>query len=78
MLIVGDFNADPDITPGLAKSISAGRFVDPALSYSVGAGKEPDVTCKFKLDERSGSTLLLHVPTPSLRAGLASLLGGYS
>ena len=46
-LCVGDFNADLGVIPCLADGISAPRFVDHALTYSVGAGKEPDATCKF-------------------------------
>ena len=38
MLIAGDFNADPAVIPRLAKGISAGKFVDLALAYSLGAG----------------------------------------
>ena len=53
LLIAGDFNADPSVIPCLAEGISSGRFVDPALAHS--AGKEPDMTCKFKLDECAGS-----------------------
>ena len=55
LLIVGDVNADPGVIPCLAKGISSRRFVDLALAYSVGAGKEPDMTCKFKFDECAGS-----------------------
>ena len=56
LLIVGDFIEDPDVIPCLAKGISSGRFVDLAFSYSVGAGKQPDMICwKFKLDECAGS-----------------------
>ena len=54
-LIVGDFNADPGVIPCVAKGISSGRFVDLALAHSVGAGKEPDAICRFKLDECAGS-----------------------
>ena len=54
-LVVGDSNADPGVLPCLAKGVSSGRFVDLALAHSVGAGMEPDMTCKFKLDERAGS-----------------------
>ena len=38
MLIAGDLNADPAVIPCLAKGISAGRYVDLALAYSLGAG----------------------------------------
>ena len=37
MLNAGDLNA-PAVTPCLAKGISAGRYVDLALAYSLGAG----------------------------------------
>ena len=36
MLIAGDLNADPAVIPCLAKGISAGRYVDSALAYSLG------------------------------------------
>ena len=55
MLIAGDFNADPAVTPCLAKGISAGRFVDLALPYSLGTGKKPDATCKFRREDCAGS-----------------------
>ena len=48
MLIAGDLNADPAVTPCLAKGISAGRYVDLALAYSLGAGLTPDITCTLK------------------------------
>ena len=44
MLIAGDPNADPAVIPCLAKCISASRYVDLALAYSLGAGLTPDVT----------------------------------
>ena len=44
MLIAGDLNADPAVIPCLAKGISAGRYVDLALAYSLGAGLTPDIT----------------------------------
>ena len=50
MLFAGDFNADP-----VSLRVFMLRFVDLALAYSLGAGKEPDATYKFKLDERAGS-----------------------
>ena len=34
----------PAVIPSLAKGISAGRFVDLALAYSLGAGVEPDAS----------------------------------
>ena len=42
-------------SPCSANGISSGRCVDLALAYSVGAGTEPDMTCRFKLDEYAGS-----------------------
>ena len=55
VLIAGDLNADPAVIPCLAKAISAGWFVGLALAYSLGEGKRPAATCKFKLDECSGT-----------------------
>ena len=55
LLVVGDLNADRGVIPCLAKSKTSGRFVDLALAYSVGAGMEPDTTCKCELDECAGS-----------------------
>ena len=39
----------------LAKGISADRFVDLALAYSLGAGLTPDITCTFNRDDGTGS-----------------------
>ena len=55
VLVAGDLNADLAVIPCLAKGISAGRFVDLALAYSQGAGRAPDVTCRFDREEGSGS-----------------------
>ena len=55
VLIAGDLNVDPAAIPCLAKAISAGRFVDLALAYSLGEVKRPAATCKFTLDEFSGT-----------------------
>ena len=55
MLIAGDLNADPAVIPCLAKGISAGRYVDLALAYSLGAGLAPDITCRFNREEGTGS-----------------------
>ena len=55
MLFAGDLNADPAVIPCLAKGISAGRCVDLALAYSLGAGVAPDVTCRFSREEGTGS-----------------------
>ena len=38
LLIAGDLNADLAVIPCLAKGISAGKFVDLALAYSLGRG----------------------------------------
>ena len=55
MLIAGDLNDDPAVIPCLAKGIFAGRYVDLALAYSLGAGVAPDITCKFNREEGTGS-----------------------
>ena len=60
LLIAGDLNTDPAVIPCLAKGMSTGRFVDLALPYSIGAGKKPDATCKFGLDECAGFSERLH------------------
>ena len=92
-LLLGDLNADAGSIPCLAKGIFAGRFVDLALAYSVGAWKEPDVAFKFKLDECacSGSRRDFVVACPSALAASSScwvtdrwfsphffVLGGYT
>ena len=51
MVIAGDLNAGPAVIPCLAKGISAGRFVDLPLAYSLGAGVKLDATCKFKRED---------------------------
>ena len=55
MVFAGDLNADPSVIPCLAKGISAGRYVDFALAYSLGAGLPPDITCTFNRDDGTGS-----------------------
>ena len=50
--VAADLSADPALIPCLAKGDSAGRFVDLALAYSLGAGRKPDAACKFR---RAGS-----------------------
>ena len=55
MLVAGDLNADPAVIPCLAKGISAGRYVDLALAYSLGAGLTPDATCRFSREESTAS-----------------------
>ena len=62
LLIAGDLNADPAVIPCLAKGISAGRFVDLALAYSLGAGLAPDITCSFNREEGPGSRRDFFVP----------------
>ena len=68
MLLVGDFNADPGVIPCLAKCIASGRLVDLALAYSLGVGKEPDATCRFKLDEGVGTRRDFFVDCPNALA----------
>ena len=70
MLIAGDLNADPAVIPCLAKGISAGRYVDLALAYSLGAGLAPDATCRF----RSGGWVLVHVEMSLLAVPVLWLL----
>ena len=41
--------------PCLAKGISADKFVDLALAYSLGEGRRLDATCKFRLEDCVGS-----------------------
>ena len=53
MLIAGDLNAA--VIPCLAEGISAGRYVDLALAYSLGAGLTPDATCRLRREEGTGS-----------------------
>ena len=55
MLIAGDLSADPAVIPCLAKGTSAGRYVDLALAYSLGAGLTPDAICRFCREEGSCS-----------------------
>ena len=55
VLIAGDLNAEPAVIPCSAKAITARRFVDLAVAYPLGEGKRPAATCKFKLDECSGT-----------------------
>ena len=68
LLIAGDLNVDPCVIPCLAKGISAGKFVDLALAYSLGAGREPDATCRFKLEEGAGSRRDFMVACPNALA----------
>ena len=66
--IAGDLNADPAVIPCLAKDISAGRFVDLALAYSLRAGLTPDATCRFSRDEGTGSRRDFFVGCPKALA----------
>ena len=68
LLLAGDLNADPGIIPCLAKGIAVGPFVDLALAHSIGAGKEPEVTCRFKLDDCAGSRRDFMVACPNALA----------
>ena len=68
MLIAGDLFADPAVIPCLAKGISAGRYVDVALAYSLGAGLAPDITCRFNREEGTGSRRNFFVVCPGALA----------
>ena len=68
MLIAGDLNADPAVIPCLAEGISAGRYVDLALAYSLGAGIPPDATCRFSGEEGTGSRRDFFVGSPNALA----------
>ena len=68
MLIAGDFNADPAVIPCLSKGISAGRHVDLALAYSLGAGLAPDATCRFSREGGTGSRKDFFVACPGALA----------
>ena len=68
MLIAGDLNADPAVIPCLAKGISAGRCVDLALAYSLGAGLTPDATCRSNREEGTGSRRDFFVSCPNALA----------
>ena len=68
VLIAGFLNADPAVIPCLAKGISAGRSVDLALAYSLGAGLTPDITCTFNRDDGTGSRRDFFVGCPGALA----------
>ena len=68
LLIAGDLNADPAVISCLALGISAGKFVDLALAYSLGAGVEPVGTCKFKREDCVGSRSHFVVRCPNALA----------
>ena len=63
-------------SPGLAKGISAGRYVALALAFSLGAGLTPDATCRFCREEGTGSRRDFFVGCPKrwLRQMLVLLL----
>ena len=66
--IAGDLNADPAVIPCLAKGISAGRYVDLGLAYSLGAGLTPGITCTFNRDDGAGSRRDFFVECPGALA----------
>ena len=68
MLIAVDLNADPAVIPCLAKGVSAGRYVDLALAYSLGAGVAPDVTCRFSREDGTGTRRYFFVGCPGALA----------
>ena len=80
LLIAGDLNADPAVIPCLAKGISAGRYVDLALAYSLGAGLALDATRRFSREDGTGSRrdFLWAVPVLLLLLRLVMLLIGGS
>ena len=56
----------------MAEGVSSGKFVDLALAYSLGAGRKPDATCEFKLEDCGESRSGLHSWLPQC-FGLDSL-----
>ena len=68
VLIAGDQNADPSVTPCLGKGISAGKFVDLALAFSRGAGTAPVPTCRFSLEGGAGTRRDFLVGCPNAMA----------
>ena len=56
------------LLPCLAKGISAGRYVDLALAYSLGAGLAPDATCRFCREGGTGSRRNFFVRCPGALA----------
>ena len=68
LLITGDLNGDPAFIPCLAKGISAGKFVDLALAYSLGAGRKPDATCWSRREDCVGSRTDFIVGCPNALA----------
>ena len=74
MLTAGDLNADPAVIPCLAKGISAGRYVDLALAYSLGAGLAPDATCRFSREGGTGTRRDFFVGVSGCSCCFSSLL----
>ena len=72
MLIAGDLNADPAVIPCLAKGISAGRYVDLALAYSLGAGLTPGATFRFSREDGTGSRRGFLVGCPNALAAFVA------
>ena len=68
ILIVGDLDADLAVIPCLAKGITAGRYVDLARAYSLGAGLTPDFTCGFNRWGGTGSRSDFFVGCPKALA----------
>ena len=52
----------------LLRVISAGRFVDLALAYSLGVGRKRDATCKFRREDCVGSRRDFIVSCPNALA----------
>ena len=74
LLITGDLNADRAVIPCLAKGISVGRFVDVVLAYSLGTGRKPDATCKFRREDCVGSRGDFIVSCPNALAASTACL----
>ena len=55
--------------------MSAGRYVDLALAYSLGAGLTPDVTCTFNRDDGTGSRRDFLVGYPGVLAASQACYG---
>ena len=64
----GRLNADPGVTPCLAKEIASARFIDFAFAHSFGAGKELEATCRFRLDDCAGTRRDFVVACPNVLA----------
>ena len=55
VILAGDFNVDPIVTPSLAKGISDGQWIDLERAFAFGRGVPLSSTCQFQLDEDKGS-----------------------